>query len=203
MLVDREKGLSVPLEGAWIPRVDDLVVGIVEDSRNHVYTVNLRFFGKGLVIEGKFERRPMSIGDVIEARIKDIEDRKTVILDFPKVLRDGVVIEVKPSKIPRVIGKSDTMIRQIAESTRTRISVGNNGMVWLSGPNAKVAMDAISVIETEAQTSGLTERIRAMLEKGMRGRGAPAPSARKADGRIEGKAEGRVESRIEGKAEGA
>jgi exosome complex component RRP4 len=169
-LFDREKGSVVPLEGAWVPRIDDLVVGTIEDCRNHVYTVELLYYNRGLIIEGKYERHPLNIGDVVEATIKNIEDRKTVILSYPKALPGGVVVTVKPSKVPRIIGKADTMIRQIAEITRTRISVGNNGVVWLSGPNAAVAMHAIAVIESEAQAGGLTERIKGMLENEMKGR---------------------------------
>lgn len=170
-LVDSEKGSVVPLEGAWVPRIDDLIVGTVQDCKNHVYTIELFHYSRGLIIEGRYERHPpLNIGDVIEARIKNIEDRKTVILEFPKTLPGGVVIMVKASKVPRIIGKADTMIKQIAEITRTRISVGNNGAVWLSGPNASVAMRAISIIESEAQAPGLTERIRSMLENEMRGR---------------------------------
>lgn len=166
-ILDSERKTVIPLEGAWTPMVEDLVVGIVKDCRNHVYVVDLLHFARGLIIGSKFDRSSFSKGDVVEATIKEVEDRKVVILDRAKALRDGIVVAVRPAKIPRIIGKADTMIRQISESTKTRISVGNNGLIWLSGPNAQLAMKAISIIERDAQASGLTSMIKSMLDKEM------------------------------------
>lgn len=164
-LFDKERGSLVPLEGAWMPRIDDMVVGTVTDSRNKVYTVDLLHFGRALLIEGRYERSSLNVGDIIEAKIKDIEDRKTIILEYPKVLAGGVLITVKPTKIPRIIGKEDTMIKQIAESTKTKIAVGHNGVIWIKGTHISLAVSAISIIESEAQRQGLTEYIRDMLNK--------------------------------------
>jgi exosome complex component RRP4 len=155
----------IPLEGAWIPRIDDTVVGIVMDSRNHVYTIDLSHFGRGLLIEGKYERRPLESGNIIETKVKDVENRKTVILEFPKNLSGGVVVSVKPAKIPRIIGKEDTMINQICDMTKTRVIAGFNGFVWVKGTHIREALLAISMIESEAHREGLTEKVRIMLEK--------------------------------------
>lgn len=155
----------IPLEGPWVPRIDDTVVGIIIENRNHVYTVDLSFFGRGLLIESKFERQSFDPDTVIEAKVKNVEDRKTVILSYPKPLSGGVVINVKPSKISRIIGRENTMVDQIAEITNTRIAVGFNGFIWIKGIHVKEAMDAISMIEENAHTDGLTERIKLMLEK--------------------------------------
>jgi exosome complex component RRP4 len=155
----------IPLEGAWIPRIEDTVVGVVMDSRNHVYTVDLSHFGRGLLIEGKYERNSIPHGAVIEAKVRSIEDRKTVILEYPKTLVGGVVVSVKPAKIPRIIGKENTMVRQIEEITKTRMAVGFNGFIWIKGAHIEEAMLAISMIENEAHKEGLTEKVRIMLEK--------------------------------------
>ena len=155
---------SIPLEGSWSPRRDDLVVGSIEGVRNNVYTVNLSHFGRGLIIGGKYERYSFEPNDVIEAKVKDIEDRSTVILAYPRPLQGGITISVKPSKIPRVIGKENTMVNQISELTETRIVAGKNGLVWIKGRHVSLAMMAISIIESEAHTSGLTNRIKALLE---------------------------------------
>ena len=154
----------IPLEGSWVPRRDDVVVGSVESVRNNVYSVNLSHFGRGLIIGGKYERYSFELGDVIEAKVKDVEDRSTVILAYPRPLQGGITVSVKPSKIPRVIGKENTMINQISELTETRIVAGKNGMVWIKGRHVSLAMMAVSIIEEEAHTSGLTNRIKALLE---------------------------------------
>ena len=82
----------------------------------------------------------------------------------PKALEGGKLISVKPSKIPRIIGKGNTMVKQITDGTGTSIIIGLNGLIWLKGGNIDLATAVILKIEEEAHTSGLTERIKAMLD---------------------------------------
>ena len=59
------------------------------------------------------------------------------------------------------------MITLIKEATGTKISVGQNGIVWLSGEDSSqelLALKAIEKIEAESHVSGLTDRIKAFLE---------------------------------------
>ncbi len=165
---DAERQSIVPLEGVWNPRLEETVVGIVTSVKNSVYEVDLRFYGRALIIGGKFERFSFKIGDVVEATIKNIEDRKTIILSFPRLLSGGTLITVKPAKIPRVIGKDNTMIKQIAESANSRIVVGKNGLIWIKDGNVALATEAILRIQEEAHVSGLTERIKKMMENNAR-----------------------------------
>lgn len=162
-MYDAGKGGVVPLEGIWSPRVGDIVIGIVTNSRNAVYEVDLSYFCRSILIGSKYDRNTYKIGDVIEAIVKDIEDRKTIILSGPKPLYGGNIMEVKPTKVPRIIGKNNTMIEQISNITKTSVVVGKNGVVWLKGGNVPLATVAIRQIEEEAHTSGLTERIKGML----------------------------------------
>ena len=162
-----EKGSSavVPLEGAWDPHIDDTVVGIVSGARNGVYVVDLGYHARSIIISGKFDSFSFKLGDVVEARIKNIEAKKTIILYYPRLLGGGTLIDVKPAKVPRIIGKGNTMIKQIADSTGSHIVVGTNGMVWMKGGDVGLASAAILRIEKEAHVSGLTERIKKMVEK--------------------------------------
>lgn len=164
-LYDEEHKSVIPLEGPWKPRIDDAVIGIVSEEKNKVYEVDLGFFGRTLLIVGKFDRESYKVGDIIEATIKDIEDRKTIILTRARPLEGGTVLAVKPAKVPRVIGKANTMVKQISEAAKTYIIVGMNGMIWMRGGNIALATEAIRKIEAEAHVSGLTERIRLMLEQ--------------------------------------
>ncbi|MDE1833275.1 MAG: hypothetical protein KGH58_02550 [Candidatus Micrarchaeota archaeon] len=164
-LYDEEHKSVIPLEGPWKPRIDDAVIGIVSEEKNKVYEVDLGFFGRTLLIVGKFDRESYKVGDIIEATIKDIEDRKTIILTRARPLEGGTVLAVKPAKVARVIGKANTMVKQISEAAKTYIIVGMNGMIWMRGGNIALATEAIRKIEAEAHISGLTERIRLMLEQ--------------------------------------
>lgn len=155
----------IPLEGVWNPRTDDVVIGIVEEVKNKVYIINLSYFGRALLISSKFETYELNQGDIISAVIKDVEEKNTIILEDPKQLRGGTIVEIKPKKIPRVIGKKSTMIRQIADSTGSHIIVGMNGLIWINGGNITLATEALFKIEREAHLSGLTETIKNFLEK--------------------------------------
>lgn len=163
-LFDSERGSLVALEGAWTPRRDETVIGIITNSKNQVYEVDLSFYGRAILIGSKYDRHIYKPGDVIQAEVKDVENRKTVILWRPRTLYGGTILDVRTTKIPRIIGKANTMIMQIANGTKTNIVVGNNGMVWLKGGNVGLATEAIRKIEDEAHTSGLTERIKALLD---------------------------------------
>jgi exosome complex component RRP4 len=163
-LFDREHNEIIPLEGGWVPHIEDVVVGIVKTSKNSVYEIDLSYFKRSILIASKFERHPLKVGEAIEASIKDIEDRKTIILYRERVLNGGTMMEVKASKVPRIIGKNSTMVNQISELTGASITVGRNGIVWLRGGNVELAAEAILKIENEAHIKGLTERIRMMLE---------------------------------------
>ncbi len=171
-MLDTERGGVIPLEGPWSPRIGEQVVGTVTDSKNHVYTVDLSYYCRALIIGSRYDRESVEIGDVIEATIKNIEDRSVLILSYPKTLLGGVLVNIKPAKVPRVIGKEDTMLRQIEGLTRTRMVVGRNGVAWIKGKpqDTELAMRAISLIEAKAHQQGLTETVKMMLENESRNR---------------------------------
>ncbi|MEM3416380.1 MAG: KH domain-containing protein, partial [Candidatus Micrarchaeaceae archaeon] len=106
----------------------------------------------------------LKIGDVIEAKVKEMDETNTIVLMYPRRLFGGKIIDIRPSKVPRVIGSGNTMINQLIEGTKSNIIVGMNGRVWVKGGNIALATKAILRVEEEAHTSGLTERIKEMLK---------------------------------------
>ncbi len=160
---DEETKTMIPLEGLWQPKSGDTIVGLVEEDRGTTFTVNLNAPYKGLIIS-KFIESDIRAGDTIVATIKDLEKGGTAILIRPKALEGGKMMSVKPSKIPRIIGKANTMVNQITAGTGTSVIIGLNGIVWLKGGDLDLTTSIILKIEDEAHTSGLTDRIKAMLE---------------------------------------
>ena len=79
------------------------------------------------------------------------------------------MIGIAPSKVPRVIGKKGTMVKQINEKTNCNIIVGQNGQVWISGDEANLAARAVKKVEREAHTENLTDRISEWLEEELEG----------------------------------
>ncbi|MCL5239598.1 MAG: hypothetical protein M1286_03985 [Candidatus Marsarchaeota archaeon] len=185
-MLDESRGAFIPLESIWYPREGDFAVGIIENSKNNVYTVALESPFRGLILppprprfggRGRFgdrgrppmqeERREiMHIGDVVSVFVKEVKreaDQVILILDRPKRLFGGKLMEVRSSKVPRIIGKDSTMLRQLEDGTRCTILVGLNGLIWLKGENVPLAQKAIWKIQEEAHVSGLTERITELL----------------------------------------
>jgi len=81
-------------------------------------------------------------------------------------LNAGLIMEVSPTKVPRVIGKQGSMLTLIKDLTGCRIYVGQNGRIWLDGDEMAVtlAAKAIHLIEDRAQALGLTEAVRELIE---------------------------------------
>jgi exosome complex component RRP4 len=116
--------------------------------------------------------RILDVGDTIIAKIVDLDRYRSPILsiqgrELGKVF-DGFVINITPSKIPRLIGKKGSMINMILRETRTSITIGQNGKILISGrrrEDEELVVEVIRKIEAEAHTSGLTNRIQEYLKK--------------------------------------
>ena len=105
---------------------------------------------------------------------KIVNVTKSVAIDLSmkgpglRKLTDGTIIKIAPSKVPRVIGKQGSMINLIKEKTGCKVSVGQNGLVWVQGEDTAkelIAINAIKEIDRKAQTKGLTEEITKLLSK--------------------------------------
>ena len=81
-------------------------------------------------------------------------------------LDGGRIIKINPHKVPRVIGKEGSMINLIKDKTRTEITVGQNGFIWIKGDaeGENKAEETIKLIVQESTSSGLTEKIEKFLE---------------------------------------
>src|SRR5271157_1438613 len=132
----------VQLEGTWKAGIGDSIVGIVSESKSSVCVIDLLSYERGLMILGKYETAPEK-GSMISAIVRDVENKRTVILERATVLRGGILVKVKPAKVPRLIGKSNTMIDQIANLTGVRMVVGMNGLVWIRGDKEELVKAAI------------------------------------------------------------
>ena len=112
------------------------------------------------------------VGDLIIAKIVSSDRARDPLLtvrepDLGKITR-GQVIEVTPTKIPRIIGRKGSMIGMIKRETGSHILLGQNGLVLVSGKtpeDERLAAMAIRKIEDESHTSGLTDRVTELLKK--------------------------------------
>jgi exosome complex RNA-binding protein Rrp4 len=159
---DTDKKTIVPLEGLWYPQQDEVIVGQIEEAKLNTYTVKLDAPYKGLIIS-KYAETEMANHDYVEAYVKELDKTGTVILSRPRVLNGGKLIKIRPSKVHRLLGKSNTMLAQIISGTGSQIVVGMNGAIWVKGGDVDKAVEAIMRVQEEAHISGLTERIGTMV----------------------------------------
>ena len=117
-----------------------------------------------------FRSKHFAIGDMITARIMAFDRTRDPMLtvqdrDLGKVPR-GELLRISATRVPRLIGKRGSMIQTIEQATQTRVLIGQNGIVVVTGRNPegiKLAVRAIQMVEEEAHTANLTQRIKVLL----------------------------------------
>ena len=165
-LYEEKEGIArvVPLNGKYDPKIEDFIIGIVTEPKYGGARVEINApFGAYMPTP-----RPYSSGDIVSATVKDVDEMKSVILwDDRKAPPGGIVMDIPSVKVPRVIGKKNSMLEMLREMTGCEVEVGKNGRVWMYGSDAAVAKvrSAIEKIVEEAHTPGLTERIKEYLSK--------------------------------------
>jgi len=168
----------IPVSGVYEPRRGNTIIGRVED---------ITFSGWMMDIGGPYSAfLPLSecpryinktnidefatVGDVLNLKINNVK-KGGVDLTLKSrglgKLDGGRLIKINSNKVPRVIGRGGSMINLIKEKTRTEITVGQNGFIWVKGDinGEKKAEKAINLIVEEAGSDGLTDKIEKFLEK--------------------------------------
>lgn len=160
-----DRGRLIPLQGPYNPAPDDLVVGVVKHVRSSGYMVDIHLSSPAFLLSRRDARSRFIVGDTIFGSVKNVDEVKHVTLGDGKALRGGHLIFVPAVKIPRVIGRRNSMIDMITKATGCEICVGRNGYIWISQKgNVTLAINAIEKIEREAHISGLTDRMSKMLK---------------------------------------
>ncbi|MHA1770856.1 MAG: exosome complex RNA-binding protein Rrp4 [Candidatus Thorarchaeota archaeon] len=181
----------VPLEGVYIPREGDLVIGTIQMVAGNNWKVDIGGPYQASLHANNALRRPydddisryMTIGDVIAAEVIAFDRNTGPFLTMKgrglKKLIDGMILEVSPAKVPRIIGRRGSMITMIKNRLRIQTVVGQNGRIWIRAPDTptlRLAIKAFKMIEDQAHTSKLTDRVSAMLDEELaKIRGEEAP----------------------------
>lgn len=175
----------IPLSGKYIPKTGDFVIGIIKETSFSSWTVELNSPYDGILPVSQATMRFIDLnsedisriydtGDVIFAQIVNVSSVNQVGLTTKeqglKKLEGGQLVYITPAKVPRLIGRQGTMINMIKDKTKCYIRVGQNGRAWVQGDNEDLAIRAIKQVEAEAHTTGLTDKIKSMLESDTHGR---------------------------------
>jgi exosome complex component RRP4 len=139
--------------------------------------------------------RYMDIGDVVSAEVIAFDRVSGPYLTMKgrglRKLTEGMILRVSPAKIPRIIGRRGSMINMIKNQLQIQTVVGQNGRIWLRAPSVpilRLAIKAFRMIEEEAHTSRLTDRVQNMLTEEMaeiQGKKSDTPPVEKEDTVIE------------------
>ncbi|UCG45185.1 MAG: RNA-binding protein [Candidatus Bathyarchaeota archaeon] len=184
-LVDfEEKTIHVvALRSFYIPYVGDIVIGKVVDVGFNGWTLDINApYAAMLKASDVFDRpfKPQrddlssifNIGDLIVAKVVSYSRTRDPLLTISEPslgkISKGQIVEVTPSKIPRLIGRQGSMISMLKRETGCHITLGQNGLVLVSGKtleDEQLAIRAIRKVDAEAHTSGLTDRITKMIQK--------------------------------------
>jgi exosome complex component RRP4 len=172
----------VPLEGVYIPREGDLVIGTITEVASNNWKVDIGGpYGASIHANNALRRpydddisRYMDIGDVIAAEVIAFDRVTGPYLSMKgrglRKLEGGMVLEVSPAKIPRIIGRRGSMINMVKDILRLHTIVGQNGRIWMRAPDIpalRLAILAFRTIEEQSHTLKLTDRIQAMLQEEM------------------------------------
>jgi exosome complex component RRP4 len=164
----------IPLSGIYQPRRGNVVIGKVENITFNGWVINIgsaenaflsltevpRYVNKDALDE------VMDIGDMVIAKIWSI-NKRGIDLSLKShglgKIEEGIIIRVNPNKVPRVIGKEGSMIKQIKDEANCHITVGQNGLIWIKGDkieNEVLAKKAILFVTERSFLGGLTDKVK-------------------------------------------
>ena len=169
----------VPLKGKYNPIVGDFIIGVVMEAMASSWLVDINAPYPALLhvneapwkIEFGEAERYLNAGDTIMAKVLQVDEAKKLQITLNDrnlyKIKGGHILDVEPSKVPRLIGKQGSMIAILKKYTRCRIFVGQNGRIWIDGPDDGIekVLEIIQVIENEALSFGLTNRVEELLKK--------------------------------------
>jgi exosome complex component RRP4 len=173
----------VALKAFYIPAPGDTVIGKVVETTPGGWVIDIKAphlarLRASDVVERSFKPETtdlpsiFDVGDLIITMVVAYDRTRDPLLTvrepgLGKIMR-GQLVEVTPTKIPRVIGRKGSMVSMIKRETGCQLTLGQNGLVLVSGrspEDERLAIMAIHKIEEESHTSGLTDRVNEMIKK--------------------------------------
>ena len=168
----------IPLGGRYMPATGDVVIGVINDIGPSNWMVDicapypapLHVSEVPWKVEFGDTSRFIGMGNVVMLKVLMVDESKKIQVTMKdsglRKIEGGQIVEIPYSKVSRVIGKQGSMISMLKNMTDCRITVGQNGRIWVDGDdeNVEVAVEAIRMIDANAQSGNLTDRIKAFIE---------------------------------------
>ncbi|MDD4049918.1 MAG: hypothetical protein PHX47_02810 [Candidatus ainarchaeum sp.] len=154
----------IPLNGPYSPVVGDGIVAVVKDEVLNGYILEYNSFDDSFLLKSNI-RKELSIGTVVFLRIKNIADNGSLEFDNINILPKARVFQTSPVKIPRLIGKNESMLNLFKEYLGGNIVIGKNGWIWYNSEDVSLAKRAFSLVVKNSQKSNLTNSVKDFFEK--------------------------------------
>jgi len=173
----------VALKAFYLPAPGDTIIGKVVETTPGGWIIDINApqparLRASDVVERSFKPETtdlpsiFDVGDLIIAKVVAYDRTRDPLLTIRepglgKIMR-GQLFEVTPTKIPRVIGRQGSMVSMIKKETGCQLTIGQNGLILISGRSPKderLAILALRKIEAESHTSGLTDQVNEMIKK--------------------------------------
>ena len=169
--LNHRKVRVVALKGKYVPKQGDSVIGIITSERFNGWKVDINSpyeadLNQRDIQTGRYDS--LNVGDLVYARIVKVTEIFETSLYAKRPygkLDKGILIEIQSARVPRLIGRKGSMIKMINEKTRSVITVGQNGFVWIRGGNEELAAQACLMVDREAHIPGLTDRVSEFLSR--------------------------------------
>ena len=176
----------IPLSGKYVPHADDLVVGKVVSHTSQAWELDINsayvgfllatdVFGRDFASHADELTSKLALGDMVAARVANFDRTRDPLLtiddrDLGKI-DSGELVIMTPGKVAALIGRQGSMIQEIEHATNAAFTIGQNGFVVISCEDRDGllrAREAVSLIEQEAYSPGLLDRVRSKLGSGSR-----------------------------------
>ena len=173
----------VALKAFYVPVPGDTVIGKVVETTPGGWVIDIKAphlarLRASDVVERSFKPETtdlpsiFDVGDLIITKVIAYDrtrDPQLTVREpgLGKIMR-GQLVEVTPTKIPRIIGRQGSMVGMIKKETGCQLTIGQNGLVLISGrspEDERLAVMALRKIEKESHTSGLTDRVTEMIKQ--------------------------------------
>lgn len=169
----------IPLSGVFIPRRGNVIIGRVNDITFNGWLTDIDSAISAFLplseVPRYIDKNNLSdfldISDFFNAKITNVKSKGVDLTLEGKglgKLEGGIIVKINPNKVPRVIGKEGSMIKLIKDETNCKITVGQNGIVWIRGENVEdelFAKKAINFVTDRTFISGLTDKVSKFLSE--------------------------------------
>lgn len=187
-IVARKFGLSeisdrmvkvLALSGAYTPRRGNTIITFVTDITSRGWLLDFGGSQNAFLpvsevpkyVNKNELREHFDFGEAMVCKVWDVSPRgidvSIKMRGFGKI-EGGMLMEINPNRVPRVIGKEGSMVKMIKEATDAEIVVGQNGRVWIKADSIENELNARKIIEFICENvtlKGLTEKVEEFIKE--------------------------------------